>query len=280
MTALLRRLGRPPGRPGALLLLSLLLTALGSHLVLVFIGAAGASWAGWLIARSWGGMRWPVIPLLVTLMLLGTYRFMAIIAGPEGLSMGSVPMLPVSPAAETVLAAALLSSSWLLTGLWPFHRGSVATLVAPAAAFLLVRVGLVVSPVGMEHWRALAAPIVMLGIWHAASTRWGPGLAVGGAWLALVSVDPGGVIAAEWLLPAALALDVLGGERERAPVFRRVARGLALLAAGWGGLLALEAGLHGEVVYTVLAAAGAVLGISAGGHAMTPSEPRSTPPSA
>ena len=196
MTALLRRLGRPPGRPGALLLLSLLLTALGSHLVLVFIGAAGASWAGWLIARSWGGMRWPVIPLLVTLMLLGTYRFMAIIAGPEGLSMGSVPMLPVSPAAETVLAAALLSSSWLLTGLWPFHRGSVATLVAPAAAFLLVRVGLVVSPVGMEHWRALAAPIVMLGIWHAAATRWGPGLAVGGAWLALVSVDPGGVIAA------------------------------------------------------------------------------------
>ncbi|MGH7497352.1 MAG: hypothetical protein ACREL3_00700 [Gemmatimonadales bacterium] len=269
-----------PGRLAVLLILSLLLTALGSHLLLVFLGAAGASWAGWLIAQSWGGIRWPVVPVLVTIGLLATYLFMATIAGPDGLSMGGLPSLPVSPAAETLLAAGLLSSSWLLTGLWPIHRCTVASLTAPAAAFLLVRVGLVVSPAGMEHWRALAAPLVMLGLWHAAATRWGAGLAVGGAWLALVSLDPSGVVAAGWLLPVALALDVLGPEHDGELVLRRVGRGVALLAGGWGGLLALEAGLHGEVVYTVLAAASVALGISAGGQAMTPSEPKNTAPSA
>lgn len=188
--------------------------------------------------------------------------------------------LPFSPAAEIPLAAALLAASWLSSGLWPLHRWAVAPLVAPAGALLLMRVGLVASPDGVEHWRAIAAPLAMLGIWHAAAARWAPGLAVGAAWLALAGGGSGGTIAAAWLLPSAFALEVLGPEADVGPWTRRWGRCLALCCAGWGGLLALQAGLQGEVVYTVLAAVGAAIGISGGRQAITPSEPRSTLPSA
>lgn len=267
--------------PAGFLVLFLSLAALGSHLSLVFLGVAGASWVVWLVARSPEHARWPVVPALVTLLLFGTYSFMATVAGPEGLSMGGLAGLPFSPAAEVLLAAALLVASWLSSGLWPLHRLSPAPLIAAAAAFLLVRVGLVASPAGMEHWRALAAPLAMLGIWHAATARWAPGLMVGGAWFALINSDgSSGISAAAWLISSAVALELLGPQTDGAPRLIRWGRGLAMLGGGWGGLLAVEAGLHGEVVYTVLAAAGAALGIAAGRQAMTPSAPRSTSPSA
>ena len=85
---------------------------------------------------------------------------------------------------------------------------------------------------------------------------------------------------AAWLLPAGLALEVLGDERDGETRPRRWVRRVALLAMGWGGFLALDAGLHGEVVYTVLAGMGVVLGIGGSGQAMTPSAPRTPAPSA
>jgi hypothetical protein len=152
--------------------------------------------------------------------------------------------------------------------------------VAPAAALLLIRVALVAMPAGMEHWRPLAAPLAMLGIAHAAFTRRAAGLAVGGAWMALVSVQPSAVGAAAWLIPCALLLGLLGAARDGESSLRRWGRRVVWLAAGWGGLLALEASLGGEVVYSVLAAASAALGMSAGDQAMTPSAPSSTAPRA
>jgi len=120
----------------------------------------------------------------------------------------------------------------------------------------------------------------MLALWHAGARRWGAGLAVGAAWLALVSVapPPGGIVAAGWLLPAGLALELLGDGGDGRP--RRWARRITLIALGWGGFLALESALHGEVVYTVLAAMGVVLAIGGSGQAMTPSAPRTPAPSA
>jgi hypothetical protein len=287
MEADLRWLGSParassPTRPGIVVLLAGTLSAAFSpHLSLVFAGAATASWSLWMTDRP-AGVRWPVIPAVLTAVLGITYLFMATVAGPEGLSMVGLGALPISPAAETFVAAALLVASWLMSGLWPLHRFSPAPLLAPAGIAMLARVGLVVAPAGMEHWRPLAVPLGMLALWHAGARRWEPGLAVGAAWLALVSVAPlpAGVVAAAWLLPAALTFELLDVEGHGETRARRWPRRLAGMAAGWGGLLALKAGLQGEVVYTVLAGTGVVLAIGAGDQAMTPSAPRTPAPSA
>ena len=258
-----------------------LCTLLAPHLSLVFAGAGATSWSVWVMDRH-AGMSRLVIPALVTALLGITYLFLATVAGPDGLSMAGLDALPISPAAETLIAAALLVASWVMCGLWPLHGLTSAPLMAPATIAVLARVGLVAAPAGMEHWRPLAVPLAMLALWHAAARRWGPGLAAGAAWLALVSVVPaaeGGMVAA-WLLPAGLALELLGNERDGETRPKRSLRWVALLATGWGGFLALDAGLHGEVVYTVLAGMGVVLGIGGSGQAMTPSAPRTPAPSA
>jgi hypothetical protein len=258
-----------------------LCTMLAPHLSLVFAGATAASWSVGVMARQ-AGIGRLVVPTLVTALLGITYIFLATVAGSEGLSMAGLDALPISPAAELLVAAALLAASWLMCGLWPLHALTSAPLVAPATIAVLARVSLVAAPAGMEHWRPLAVPLGMLALWHAAARRWGPGLAAAAAWLAIVSVAPamGGGIVAAWLLPAGLALEVLGDKRDGETQPRRWVRWVALLAMGWGGFLALDAGLHGEVVYTVLAGMGVVLGIGGSGQAMTPSAPRTPAPSA
>jgi hypothetical protein len=284
MEADLRWLGSPARastvtRAGIMALVAgMLCTAFAPYLSLVLAGAAAASWSLWVTDRE--RARWPVLPAILTAVLAFTFFFIATIAGPEGLSMAELGALPVSPAAETLVAGLLLVASWLMSGLWPLHRLAVAPLLGPAAILILARVGLVVAPAGMEHWRPIAVPIAMLALWHAGARRWGPGLVVGAGWLAEVSVapPPEGIVAAAWLLLAGLALELLDGDGEAR--LRRWARGIALIAAGWGGLLALEAGLHGEVVYTVLAAIGVVLAIGGSGQAMTPRAPRTLAPSA
>ena len=280
-----RRPGAPlaPSAPVTLLPLlipGLLLSALGSHLSVVLLGPALLSWTAWLIVRPAGARRWPVIPAAVCVVLVALYHFMSTVAGPEGLAMSGLDSLPFSPAAEVMVGAALLVVSWLLSGLWPLHRWSPGPLVAPGAAILLARVGLVAAPGGLEHWRTIAALLAMLGIWHAAASGWGAGMAVGGAWLALISLEPSGIVAAAWLLPSAVVLDLAGGERAESSPVRRWSRDVAWMMAGWGGLLAIRAGLHGEVVYTMLSAAGAILLMASPRQAMTASDSSSTAPSA
>ena len=286
LTHLLRRRPRAPLAPAApgtllpLLIPGLLLAALGSHLSVVLLGPALLSWTAWLMVRPAGFRRWPVVPASVCVVLVALYHFMSTVAGPEGLAMSGLDSLPFSPAAEVMVGAALLVVSWLLTGLWPLQRWSPGPLVAPGAAILLARVGLVAAPGGLEHWRTIAALLAMLGIWHAAASGWSAGMAVGGAWLALISLDPSGIVAAAWLLPSAVVLDLAGGERAESSPRYRWSRDVAWMAAGWGGLLAIGAGLHGEVVYTMLSAAGAILLMASPRQAMTASDRSSTAPSA
>jgi hypothetical protein len=282
-----RRLGPPghatsPTRVGVVVLAAgTLSTVLASHLSLVLAGAVATSWSVWVMGRQ-ARMGRLVVPTLVTALLGFTYLFLATIAGSDGLSMGGLDALPISPAAETLIAAVLLVSSWLMCGLWPLHGLTSAPLMAPATIAMVARVGLATAPAGMEHWRPLAVPLATLALWHAAGRRWGPGLAAGAAWLALVSVVSAtdGAIVAAWLLPAGLALEFLGEERDGETGPRRWVRWVALSAMGWGGFLALDAGLHGEVVYTVLAGMGVVLGIGGSGQAMTASARRTPAPSA
>jgi hypothetical protein len=281
-----RWLGAPAGisnfiRPLIIVLIvGTLSAAFSPHLSLVFGGAAAASWSLWAMDRH-EGARWPVLPAVLTVLLGMTYLFMATVAGDEGLSMGGLDSLPFSPPAETVVAGTLLVGTWLMCGLWPLHQFTSGPLFAPAAILLLVRVALAAAPLGLEHWRPLAAPLAVLALWHAAARRWGPGLTVGAAWLSLISVapPPAGALAAAWLLSAGMGLELIGVERDGEPRARRWARWLATMAAGWGGLGALEAGLHGEVVYTVLAGTGAALALGGSSQAMTPSAPRTRAPS-
>jgi hypothetical protein len=230
---------------------------LGPHVALVFLGVIVAVWSGYWLAGPATGRRAPIAPVL-SLVLVPAYWLLATIAGPVGLRTGVLHLVPLSPAAESLVAAALLLAGWSTAGLWPLHRQLPGALVGPVGALLLVRIALPLAPGGIEQWRPLVVPVLVVGVWHAAArARW-PLLAVGGAFLGVVSPAQVGIIGAGGLLGSALLLEVAGmAVTPLAAV--RLAHVAAWVAGAGGGLLVLEAGLHGEVVYTALGAAGVAL---------------------
>jgi len=285
------RLARPGGEPGATahrplagiagLLAGGLAVLAGPHLSVVFLGCIIAAWAGYLLQRAAGGPAVPLAPAL-TLLLLPAWWFMATVAGPEGLGIGALGSLPLSPAAEQLLAPILLLAAWALAGLWPLHRQMPGPLTAPIGALLVARVALPAVPDGLEHWRALAAPLVVAGIWHAALTGRLALLAIGLAWVGLLAPGGHGLAGAALLLAGALLLELarpFGAVDPRRAVAVRLALGLA---TGCGALLAVEAALGGEVVYSVVAVAGIVsaAGRARGAQASTASAPSTVAPSA
>jgi len=239
--------------------------AAGPHLALVFAGAVVAGCSGWWLARAAGLTRVPTAPLLA-LVLVPSYWFIVTVAGPGSLRVAVLPELPLSPAAEVLLAPALLLAAWALAGLWPLHRQEPAAFTAPVGLLLLARVALPAVPDGLDHWRPLAMPVIVIGLWHAAlAGRWSL-MAVAMAWVGLLAPARGGSSGAGLLIAAALLLEGaarLDRAHGRATMLVRLA---AVLAGSWGALLAVSAGLHGEVVYSVVAVAGA----AAGAIALTP----------
>jgi hypothetical protein len=197
----------------------------------------------------------PAAPIL-TLPLLGAWWLMATIAGPEGLRVGALPLLPMSPAAERLLAPVFLLAGWATAGLWPLHRQLDGALLAPAGAILLIRIVIPTMPDGLEHWRPLAMPLLAAGAWHAALSGRTPGLALALAWVGLLGLTPGGRLGAALLLAGALVVE-LGRLAPSSPA-RRFTMLASGVAAAIGGVLALEAGLRGEVVYTLLVVAALV----------------------
>jgi hypothetical protein len=245
----------------------------GAVFAATIVTAAG----GWLLRRAVAG-RIPVAPLL-TLLLLPAWWLMRTNAGPEGLAVTSLPDLPWSPAAERLLAPVLLIAAWSTSGLWPLHRQEPAVLTAPVGALLLVRVVLPAIPDGVEHWRALAMPLVVVGLWHAVLTGRRAGAVSALAWVGLLSSEPSGRLAAGLLLAGGLVMRLAG----KAP---RMGLGAALrlcavVSAGVGAFLAIGAGLRAEVVYSVMAAAAliAAVGRDRPAHARMASAPSATAPS-
>jgi hypothetical protein len=263
------------------LLAGALAAAIGPHVGVVVLGVILAAASGHLLERAAGGPRLPIAPA-ATFLLLPTWWLMATIAGPEGLGTGTLPAVPFSPAAERLLAIPLLIGAWAVAGLWPLHRHLPGALVAPVGAFLLARVAIPAVPQGLEHWRPLAMPLVVAGIWHAALSGRLPRVAVGMAWIGLLAPMPLGLVGAAFLLASGLAVELL--ERTsalRAGRFAPAAQAIPLVAFGWGALLAVGAGLRGEVVYTALAVAGLVaLCGRPWPQAITASAPSTTSPSA
>ena len=131
-----------------------LAAAVGPHLSLVVLGVIVSACAGHLLQRAEGGPRLPLAPA-ATLPLLPAWWLMATIAGPVGLWVSGLASVPLSPAAEQLLAVPLLIAAWAVAGLWPLHRHLPGALVAPVGAFLMARVAIPAVPSGLEHWRPL-----------------------------------------------------------------------------------------------------------------------------
>ena len=244
-------------------------TALAPHVAVVFLGLIVAAWSAYFLFHSRGSRPAPVTPSL-TLLLAPVYWLLATIAGPEGVSVAALPLVPLSPAAESLVAPAVLLVGWSVAGLWPLHRQVPGALVGPLGALLLVRTVLPLAPDGLEHWRPLVVPVLMAGIWHAgALARW-PLLAVGAGLLGVAGLTSAGVTGAGWLFGSALVLELCSTSWLSGGLVR-LAGMAAWVAAVWGGLLVLEGGLRGEVVYTALGAAGLALLIASGRRqAITP----------
>jgi hypothetical protein len=233
----------------------------GGHIAVLLVGAAAAGWGAWLALPRAGRPR-PYAPVLLVALLGGALWLLSAIAAPEGLALSAIPSLPLSLAAERLVGLLLAGAAWLLSGLWPWRQPAMGALTAPIGVWLVVRLGLPAVPAGMEHWRAALVPLAVVGLWHAAITRRLPSIAVGAAMIGTASLDPAGIAGAGWLLASAIGLElwylVGGGAPRVAPLVRAL---LAVLA-GWGTLGVLTGGLRTEVVYTVIAAAGAAAGLA------------------
>jgi hypothetical protein len=180
------------------------------------------------------------------------------VTGPIGLRTEALHQVPLSPAAELLVSPALLLAGWAAAGLWPLERQLPGALLAPAGALLLSRIALPLAPQGLEYWRPLTVPVVMLGIWNAAAYgRWAL-VAAGAGFLGVAGGAAGGVTPAAWLLGTGLALE-LSARAAAAPLLTNVIRVAAWPLATWAGIEMLEAGLRGEVVYTALGTLGLAL---------------------
>jgi hypothetical protein len=255
---------REHGARGSItVILACLIAALaGSHVVAVFSGVMLATWAAWLAFHLPGARPLAVAPTL-TLLLLPAWWLLSTVAGPVGLRLARLPQVPLSPAAELLLTPALLLAGWAAAGLWPLQRQLPGALLAPAGALLLARVGHPLVPGGLEYWRPLAVPLLILGLWNAAAWgRW-PLVLAGASVLAVAGGTP--VAVAPWasLVVAGLALE-LRGAVELSPRPAMLVRAAAWALVTWSGVRVLEAALRGEVVYTTLGVIVLALIVAAG----------------
>ena len=268
---LLARRGIPAQRPVDLVdlrsagtaVVGALLAGFGPHLFVVGLGVLIASLAVWV-----GATRPRTVPdalpaLLAIATLIPAGWLLLAIAGEQGLALATLPDLPLSPAAETLLAPLFLLAGWSPAGLWPSPRTRVTGIAGVAGLFLVARVVGPVLSEGLEHWRPLAFPILAIGLWQGAvAGRW-PAVMIGGAMMALASGSVEGPLAAVCLGGAALVTELVARATGRELAWLRCA---ALLAAGYGVWPATVAGLRAEVVYTTLTVAGLAVLLAAGGR--------------
>jgi hypothetical protein len=238
-----------------------LLASVGPHVLLIFGGAVLAAVAVGAEALGRRGFSAAAV-VAISVAALGTAAWLlAAIAGDQGLAVAALADLPLSPAAETLLAPLLLLAAWSVAGLWPLPRSPLTGLAGLAGLLLMVRVAAPALPEGLDHWRPLAYPVLGVGLWQAVVSRRWPAALIGGALFALIAGSAGGPVAA-WCFGAG-ALGAGIGERLAGREATWLSC-LAALAAGVGALPATAAGLQGEVVYTTLTVAGVAVLLAAG----------------
>jgi hypothetical protein len=197
-------------------------------------------------------IRRPVAAALAGLALSGALWVSSAIAGPVGLGLSTIAVVPFSPYAEVTLGAVFIVAALIIAGVLPFGWRTGSAVLAPVAAALVLRIVLPALPEGVVHWRSpisvwlLAAGVVAavrgrVDAWLAATGLYvlfaGSGPAAGWSGLLLTVVASGAV-----LMPGE------GAWRLRGVMVGTVSAAMAL-AAGLG------AALEQEVVYSVLFAA-------------------------
>jgi hypothetical protein len=225
----------------------------GRHTGQIFVGLWLAAVCDFLDRRQRGAARIPWL-LLASLLLGPAWWFMATVAGPLGLRLTALSVVPFSPAAERLLALPLGLVAWALLGLWPMRRVFPDGLLAPLGIALWLRV---LSPAvsgGLEHWQPVFVPLGVVGLWGAAVTGRGPSACNALAFIALAGEGPGSV-------PAALILGATGLALAIAPAHgsRGAAERLAWMLVALALPFAFEVGFRAQVTYTLLAGAGVAL---------------------
>jgi hypothetical protein len=233
--------------------LAALAVVVGPHVGVVFAGVWVAGLVDFLDRRRRGMMRIPSL-VAATLVLGPLWWFMSTVAGPDGLSIGSLPEVPFSPAAERLVALVLGFVVWALMGLWPTNRIFPDGLLAPLGIGLWLRVLSPAAAGGSEHWQPLFMPLGVLGLWASAIAGRGPDACNALAFIALASEAPGA-------LPAVLILGATGLALDTAPARApgSAAQRLAWMLVALALPFVFEAGFRAQVIYTLIAGAGTAL---------------------
>ncbi|HSE27578.1 MAG TPA: hypothetical protein VLA95_05065 [Gemmatimonadales bacterium] len=217
----------------------------GTALLLALGGRASAR------ARAWAALGADVVALLA---LLGGWWLLWTIAGPAGGWMSRVGEIPLSPAAEYLLAPLLGLVAFRLAGVVPL-AGPTGALLAPAAALLAWRLLVPALPVALPAWTAGTLALGTLGALAAgAARRVDLVLAAAGISALLAGGDAGRTGGVLLLVLAPLASPALAGRWCSVPSPARAA--LAAFAA-WAAGEALTGTLAVEVVYSIGLVAGA-----------------------
>ena len=229
------------------------LAAIGPQVLLIFAGVVLSALA--IGSDALGGRRLsPAWAVVIVVIALGPAAWLLVtIAGDQSLATAELSELPLSPAAEVLLAPLLLLAAWSVAGLWPMPRSTITGIAGLAGLMLIARVAVPALPEGLEHWRPLAYPILSVGLWQAVVSRRWPAALVGWALFALISGSRDAGSSAWWLGGAALGATIAEYSARREVAWLSC---LSALAAGVGALPAAVAGLEGEVVYTTLTVAG------------------------
>lgn len=234
----------PPGRPWWVGVLLALTAVLSPHMVPLALGL--------VLLLAW--LRWWTRAALAALLLVPVLVLASAIAGPIGLGMATLGEVPFSPYAAVIVGGALILAAFVVAGVLPFAWDRTSALVAPVAAFLLLRVVLPALPDAVTHWRSVAAG------WLAAASvvaavRGRPDAFLAASGLFVLLTGPGLVAGASGVLLAVLGSgEVLRQSGASAPW----ARATGVVAAAVALALGLGAALEREVVYTVLMAATAM----------------------
>jgi hypothetical protein len=241
----------------------LVLAAAAPHLLLLGLGAAlGLGFAARASIRAARPLA--VVVLVAGGLSLGTgLGLLLTILGTLDANVAGVAEGPISLAAERLLTILLGGGSLLLTGLPPLHRVPWGRQLAPLTAILLSRVVVPGFPAGLVTWQVPAMLVLTLGtVWAAVAGRWGQ-VAVGGGLLALWSGADGAtagavLVAWGWLVEIGTAIAARRGVRLLAR-WRSILALPAVLAA----LPALRSTLQAQVLLSVVAVVGCVVGLLA-----------------
>jgi hypothetical protein len=255
----------PPSHGGSatawlgLAALGMVLCIASPHGLLMLAGAIVSAIAGHVGFRRLGAVgRLPLLPLVVVPLLLVMGYYLRLIAGPVGLGVGAFPEVPLSPAAQVMLAPWLITAAGLFAGPIALRRWLPGSALALVGVALLLRMGHPLFGDALPGWETLFVPIGVFMLWLAAlAGAWNPAAGIA-AWTVALVVAPATSAGAWCLAVAALALVL----RRRAAGRHGVALALALLAAACGAAgaaAALAALLQHQVVYAGAAAIAALL---------------------